>query len=212
MSLRVDEIFSTIQGEGADTGLPTTFVRLFGCNLRCTFCDQPQQANRKHIMSVAKVVDTVRSLRVTNVCITGGEPLIQEEIFSVIYELQTLGYNVSIETNGSIELEDSQTRSYRFVMDIKCPSSGVSEHNNYKNLQVLQPKDEVKFVIANREDYDFAKKVLYNYPTKAKIILSPMFDPEFKQTIGSDLAEWLVKDRIHKAKIGIQLHKVINVK
>lgn len=209
--LRVHEIFSTIQGEGYDTGIPCTFVRLFGCNLKCQYCDQPQFKDDLKKMSASKVIDEVRKLRVKNVCITGGEPLLQEEIFVVIYELVALGYNVSIETNGAIELEDyANVRSYKYVMDIKCPSSGVSDANLYSNLAKLHTTDEVKFVIANREDYDFMLKTLRKYPTKAKILLSPMFDYKNKQTIGKDLCEWVLKDRLN-VRIQIQLHKILGV-
>ena len=184
--LKVHEIFSTIQGEGYDTGLPCTFVRLWGCNLKCSFCDQPQAKCDIHRMSVESVVNEVRKLRIKNVCITGGEPLIQEE------------------------LEDTVRRSHKYVMDIKCPSSGVSEYNNFDNLGILHPSDEVKFVIADRQDYDFMKRVLREHPTKAKVLLSPMFDPHNKQHVGMLLSSWVLKDRLD-VRIQIQLHKVLGV-
>lgn len=208
--LKVHEIFSTIQGEGYDTGLPCTFVRLWGCNLKCSFCDQPQAKCDIHRMSVESVVNEVRKLRIKNVCITGGEPLIQEEVFSLIYELNNLDYHVSIETNGSIELEDTVRRSHKYVMDIKCPSSGVSEYNNFDNLGILHPSDEVKFVIADRQDYDFMKRVLREHPTKAKVLLSPMFDPHNKQHVGMLLSSWVLKDKLD-VRIQIQLHKILGV-
>ena len=209
--LKIHEIFSTIQGEGYDTGIPCTFVRLWGCNLKCDYCDQPQSKEDLKKMSVGKVVDEIRKLRVHNVCITGGEPLVQEEVYALVYELVSLNYNVSIETNGSIEIPDTQRRSYKYVMDIKCPSSGVMVANRYENLEVLHPSDEVKFVIANRDDYDFMKRILRKYPTKAKVLLSPMFDLENnKQTIGRELCEWVLKDRLN-ARIQIQMHKILGV-
>lgn len=208
--LRIHEIFSTIQGEGYDTGIPCTFVRLFGCNVKCTYCDQPQCKSDLKKMSVGKVVDEIRRLRIKNVCITGGEPLIQEEVYTLIYELVCLGYAVSIETNGTVEIPDTVRRSYKYVMDVKCPSSGVHHKNLFSNLQVLHPSDEVKFVIANEEDYKYAKSVLRKYPTHAKVLLSPMFDPNLKQTIGKDLCEWVLRDRLD-VRIQIQMHKVIGV-
>ena len=209
--LRLHEIFTTIQGEGYDTGIPCTFVRLWGCNLKCEYCDQPQKKEDLKKMSVGKVVDEIRRLRIKDVCITGGEPLLQEEVYALVYELVSLNYNVSIETNGSIEIPDTQRRSYKYVMDIKCPSSGVSNANLYSNLEVLHPSDEVKFVIANRDDYEFMKKILRKYPTKAKVLLSPMFDLENnKQTIGKELCEWVVKDRLN-VRIQIQMHKILGV-
>lgn len=208
--LRVHEIFSTIQGEGYDTGIPCTFVRLFGCNVKCLYCDQPQCKEDMKKMSVSKVLDEIRSRRIKNVCITGGEPLLQEEVYTLIYELICLGYNVSIETNGTIEIPDTQRRSYKYVMDVKCPSSGVHTKNLFSNMKVLHPSDEVKFVIANEEDYKYAKSVLRKYPTKAKVLLSPMFDPNLKQTIGKELCEWVVRDRLN-VRIQIQIHKVLGV-
>ena len=208
--LRIHEIFSTIQGEGYDTGIPCTFVRLFGCNVKCTYCDQPQCKSDLKKMSVGKVVDEIRRLRIKNVCITGGEPLIQEEVYTLIYELVSLGYAVSIETNGTVEIPDTVIRSYKYVMDVKCPSSGVHHKNLFSNLQVLHPSDEVKFVIADEEDYKFMKSVLRQYPTHAKVLLSPMFDPNLKQTIGKDLCEWVLKDRLD-VRIQIQMHKVLGV-
>lgn len=209
--LRVHEIFSTIQGEGYDTGLPCTFVRLFGCNVKCSYCDQPQYPCDLKRMTPANVVSEVRKLRVNNVCITGGEPLMQEEIFVVIYELVALGYNVSIETNGTIPLEDySNKRSYKYVMDVKCPSSGIADKNYLANLNELHTTDEVKFVIADREDYDFMKGIINKYPTRAKILLSPMFDVNQKQEIGKDLCKWVLEDRLN-VRIQIQIHKVLGV-
>lgn len=208
--LRIHEIFSTIQGEGYDTGIPCTFVRLYGCNVKCSYCDQPQCKEDLKKMSVGRVVDEIRKLRVKSVCITGGEPLIQEEVYSLIYELVCLGYAVSIETNGTIEIPDTVRRSYKYVMDVKCPSSGVHSQNLFRNLKVLHSSDEVKFVIANEEDYNYMKAVLQKYPTKAKVLLSPMFDINLKQTIGKDLCKWVLRDKLN-VRIQVQIHKVLGV-
>lgn len=210
--LHYHEVFASIQGEGTDTGKPCVFVRLFGCNLKCVYCDQPQNPCDSKRVSEENLINQIRKFHINNVCITGGEPLVQQQVYSVIYELVSLGYNVSIETNGSIEIPlDMYNRSYKYVMDVKCPSSGMSKKNRYENLLVLLPKDEVKFVIANREDYDFAKRILRKYPTKAHILFSPMFDVNLKQDIGKQLCDWLIQDRIYNARIQIQMHKVIGV-
>lgn len=206
----IHEIFKTIQGEGYDTGLPCTFVRLFGCNLKCTYCDQPQKSTDAKAMSVESIIQEVKKLDVKNVCITGGEPLIQEECYVLIENLDRLGYNVSIETNGSVLIPRNFKRGYKYVMDIKCPSSKVHDKNILTNLTRLNSKDEVKFVIADRRDYNFMKDVLNALPTKAKILLSPMFDPNLKQTIGKDLCEWMLEDHL-EARIQIQLHKILGV-
>lgn len=211
------EVFRTIQGEGYDSGEPVTFIRLFGCNLKCVYCDQPQAKEDRKKTSVTKLVDKVRKFSLTgNVCITGGEPLLQEEVYPLIYELVNLGYKVSIETNGAILLPnyEEKNRSYKYIMDVKCPSSGASHYNKFENLEILQAKDEVKFVIGDRNDYEYAKKVLKKYPTKAKLLFSPMFDENNKTHIGQDLCNWLIEDNFNYGnfKVQIQIHKIIGVK
>lgn len=213
MNLNVHEIFATVQGEGYDTGLPCIFVRLYGCNVKCSYCDQPQcPKTDAHRMSIDKVMDSIRKYRCKYVCITGGEPLIQPSIFILIYELIANGFKVSIETNGTIPLEDDDHRKFKYVMDVKCPSSGVTTSNCYNNLKVLHMSDEVKFVVADRADYEFMKRILNKYPTKAKILVSPVFDYNNKQSIAKDLVEWLLEDHLFDVKLQLQIHKFIDVK
>lgn len=209
--LYYESIFSSIQGESRDTGLPTCFIRLYGCNLKCSYCDQPQKGKKVKRISIENIMEEVFRRKLRNVCITGGEPMIQDEIYPLIYELVSYGYNVSIETNGSIPLIDQTIRSYRFVMDIKTPSSLMHHKNKYDNLKILLPKDDVKFVIANREDYEFAKSILRKYPTKAQVLFSPMFNKDNKQYIGKDLAKWMIEDGLDNVRLQIQMHKIIGV-
>jgi len=151
--------------------------------------------------------------RIKNVCITGGEPLLQDDIYPFIYELVYKSYKVSVETSGCIPIDfDPYNRSFKYVMDIKCPCSGVTEKNVYENLVYLKPQDEVKFVIATREDYDFFKGVMKKYPTSAKILLSPMFDNSGNAVIGQQLTNWILKDRLLNVRVQIQMHKILNVK
>ena len=207
------EVFCSIQGESSDSGLPCIFVRLYGCPVGCSYCDQPQTPEQRKRISVENIVNKVRAFKgVKYVCITGGEPLIYQEVLPLTWELMHLGYKVSIETSGCVPIEDlNYRRSFKYVMDIKCPSSGVSEKNIFENLLHLQPNDEVKFVIANREDYDYMKKVLNKYPTQASILVSPMFDENQKAVIGSDLVNWILEDKLN-VRVQIQLHKIIQVK
>ena len=150
---------------------------------------------------------------IKNICITGGEPLIYKEVIPLTWELMHLGYKVSIETSGCVPIEVlGYKRSFKYVMDIKCPSSGVSDKNVLTNLGNLMPHDEVKFVIADEEDYKFAKRILRSYPTSAKILFSPMFDDKGKPMIGQKLIDWLLKDRFYYARVSIQMHKCIGVK
>lgn len=211
---RVDEIFTSIQGESTDAGKLCTFLRLFGCNVGCTYCDQKQSSKNLKRMSYEKVLQEITRRRVPNVCITGGEPLMQwGALLPLILELVSLNYNVSIETSGCYKIDiDNYVRKYKYVMDIKCPSSGVSDKNILDNLLALHSKDEVKFVISNRGDYDYALRVLRRYPTVATILFSPCFDEEGKPIIGQELINWMLKDHLNTARIQIQMHKILNVK
>lgn len=206
------EVFPSIQGESSSMGKPCVFIRLFGCNLRCVYCDQPQAPSDRKRISLENLVYKVMQYRIEDVCITGGEPLLQDEIYPLIYELVSKNFKVSIETNGSVVIpEDPYARSFKYVMDVKSPSSKVSTKNILSNLTRLQRHDEVKFVIADRKDYDYAKNVLREYPTKASILFSPMFDRDMKQHVGQDLCNWLIEDRIHRARVQLQMHKIIGV-
>lgn len=210
--LYYDEIFLSIQGESTDSGLPCIFIRLFGCPIGCSYCDQPQDKKDKKRISIQNVISILqRNYRwCRNVCLTGGEPLVQEEALPLVYELLSMGYKVSIETSGCVPIEERVRRSYKYVMDIKCPSSGVKHKNIYDNLLKLHTVDEVKFVVKDREDYDFMKSVIRKYPTSAKILVSPMFDPEKNPYIGEELVNWILDDHLD-IRIQIQLHKVLNV-
>lgn len=209
----LDEVFVSIQGESTDAGLPCVFVRLFGCNVKCNYCDQPQEACNRKRVSVGNLIQMIKKHRVPYVCITGGEPLIQDDIYPVIYELVSEGYKVSIETNGCVPIDPcTYNRSFKYVMDVKCPSSGVSNKNVLSNLGNLLPQDEVKFVIADENDYKFAKRILRSYPTSAKILFSPMFDENGKPVISQKLINWIIKDRLYYVKVQIQMHKCLGVK
>lgn len=208
-----DEIFQSIQGESSDSGLPCIFIRLFGCPIGCSYCDQPQDPDQRKRISIEGIMNKVAKFKgVKNVCITGGEPLIHSEVIPLTWELMHRGYKVSIETSGCVPIEDvGYRRSFKYVMDIKCPSSGVSDKNIFENILKLQANDEVKFVIGNREDYDYMKKVLKKHPTLASILVSPMFDENQKAVIGNELVEWILEDRLD-VRVQIQLHKVLEVK
>lgn len=210
MILTVSEIVSSVQGEGRYAGYPTTFIRMYGCNLRCRFCDSTYaNVGRRKKMSVETVLNYVFKMGNQHVCITGGEPLLQESIYCLVYDLVERGMHVSIETNGSVEIEDTlYKRSYNYCMDIKCPSSGMSTNNCYKNLGILQNGDEVKFVISDVVDYLFAKDIIKRYPTKAQLIFSPCFDVD-KKSNAHQLSQWVHEDKIPNSRLGVQLHKLI---
>ena len=211
--LHYDEVFASIQGESTDAGFPCIFVRLFGCNIGCSYCDQKQDSKDNKRISIGSLISKVEKFGIRNVCITGGEPLLQPEIYAVIYELVGKDYKVAVETSGCVYIDpDSYNRSYKYIMDVKCPSSGVSEKNVLINLANLHSKDEVKFVIADEEDYKYARKVLKCYPTSAKILFSPVFDEDNKPLIGNELVEWLIRDRLSFVRVQIQMHKILQVR
>jgi 7-carboxy-7-deazaguanine synthase len=210
--LYYDEVFASMQGESTDAGFLCVFVRLYGCNVGCSFCDQPQSKSMRKKISVENLMNLITEFGIKNVCITGGEPLLQPDVYAIIYELVEKGYKVSVETSGCVEIDpDNYNRSYKYVMDVKCPSSGVSHKNVLTNLATLQQKDEVKFVISDERDYNYATKILMNYPTSAKILFSPVFMQD-NPVIGKDLVDWLLRDKLYYVRIQVQMHKVLGVK
>ena len=211
--LVLSEIFASLQGESKYTGTPTTFIRLYGCNLHCKYCDSEyawKKGKRRNI-SLENLMSMVTQMGNKNVCVTGGEPLIQKDTLPFVYELCYNNYVVSIETNGCVPIEkDHYARSFSYCMDIKCPSSGMAKKNCYGNMENLSARDEIKFVISDYNDYIFAKGVLKQYYTLAPIILSPCFN-EAGESNAKELAEWMMADKIN-ARLGIQLHKILGIK
>lgn len=212
--LYLDEVFASIQGESTDAGLPCVFVRLFGCNVGCSYCDQPQNPKNRTKISIGNLISKVQRYGIRHVCITGGEPMLQwDAVYPVVLELTSMGYEVAIETSGCVKIDsDPYLRSFKYVMDVKCPSSGVSHKNVYDNLMNLQAKDEVKFVIADEEDYKFMKRILKQYSTPAKILVSPCFDENMHPLISHELIEWLLRDKLDTIRVQIQLHKCLGVR
>lgn len=211
--LYYEDVFLSIQGESTDSGLPCIFIRLFGCPIGCSYCDQKQDIKDKKKASIETIIHKVTKFKkVKNICITGGEPLIYSDVLPLSYELLGMGYKVSIETSGCVPIpKDAYRRSFKYVMDIKCPSSGVSDKNLFDNLLRLQFNDEVKFVIANREDYEYMKSILKKYPTSASILVSPMFNSKNRAVIGSRLVNWILEDKLN-VRVQLQIHKILNVK
>lgn len=210
--LFITDIFSSIQGESTDSGLPCTFIRFYGCPVNCSMCDTPQKPSESRRISIEHVIDRVITLRVPNVCITGGEPLVQKKLlYPLVYELLYNKFNVSIETSGCFALDPAPySRSYKYVMDVKCPSSGVSHKNVIENLKVLHFEDEIKFVIGNREDYEFARNFISSHKIISKILFSPVFK-DGNPVIGKELVDWILQDRLYQVRVQIQMHKIIGV-
>ncbi len=206
MSLIVNEIFHSIQGESIYSGRPCVFVRLTGCNLRCSYCDTTYAYDEGVEMNLTDVLKKVDFYNCPFVEITGGEPLLQDETPILISRLLEKGYEVMMETNGSLDINMVDERCIRIV-DIKCPSSGESEKNDLENLIRLNPKDQVKFVIGTRADYEYAKEI-----TRLKKPGFPMshilFSPVYGKMSHDKLAKWILEDRL-QVRLHLQAHKII---
>jgi 7-carboxy-7-deazaguanine synthase len=202
--LRITEIFHSIQGESSHAGRPCVFVRLTGCNLRCRWCDSEYTFTGGEKMSLDDVVAKVKGYGTNLVEITGGEPLAQGESLDLIKRLLDEGHEVLIETSGSIDITAVDRRA-KIILDIKCPDSGEVEKNRWANLDELEPHDEIKFVIADRADYEWAKQIIGKYRLdRWTVLLSPVWgEMDIKL-----LAEWMLEDRV-PARFQTQLHKHI---
>jgi len=204
--LKINEIYHSIQGESTSAGKPCVFVRLTYCNLRCTYCDTEYAFYDGKDMSVQKVIDEVEKYNCKLVEVTGGEPLVQmEECLDLMKNLCDLGYEVMIETGGSLSITDIDPR-VKIIMDLKCPSCGMEKKNLYENLQYLKPTDELKFVIGNREDYEWTKIILdkYNLHRKCEILFSVVFG-ELEPV---QLVNWILEDKLD-VRFQLQMHKFI---
>jgi 7-carboxy-7-deazaguanine synthase len=205
MALQVNEIFYSIQGESTFTGQPCVFVRLTGCNLRCRWCDTAYAFYDGEMLTVEQVLEQVRAYKCPLVEITGGEPLLQDEVHSLIDRLLLEGYEVLVETGGSLDVGRLDPRVVK-ILDLKAPGSGMDRLNNLDNLQYLDRKDQVKFVVADRGDYEWAKQIMAEHALaeKAQILFSPVFGELHPR----ELAEWILADRL-PARLQIQLHKYL---
>ncbi len=202
--MRITEIFFSIQGESSHAGRPCTFVRLTGCNLRCVWCDSEYTFTGGEKMSIDEVIERVRSYGCRLVEITGGEPLLQKDSFELIRRLCDDGYEVLIETSGSIDTSPVDERS-TIILDLKCPGSGEVEKNLWENLGRLRPRDEIKFVIADRADYEWAREVVKDRELDRWTVL---FSPVYGSLGLEPLARWILADRL-SVRLQTQLHKEI---
>jgi len=205
MALVVNEIFRSVQGESTYSGCLCTFVRLTGCNLRCSYCDTPYAYEQGDAMTVEEVLQRVRRYGTRLVEITGGEPLLQDETPELVQTLLRAGHQVLVETNGSLDMGALPEGAVR-VVDIKCPGSGMSERMLWENFEHLRPADQVKFVITDRHDYDWAKDVVERYDLAEQVTV--LFSPAFERLRAEELANWIVHDNL-PVRFQVQLHKVV---
>lgn len=204
--LKVNEIFYSIQGEGTSTGLPCVFVRLTYCNLRCTYCDTEYAFYDGKDMTFTEIIDEVKKYDCKLVEITGGEPLVQmDECLTLMNQLCDAGFDVMIETGGSLSIKEIDER-VKIIMDLKCPSSGMEKKNLYENINYLKSTDELKFVIGSREDYDWTLEMIKKYQliNKCEILFSVVFG----KLEPVQLVNWILKDKLN-VRFQLQVHKFI---
>lgn len=205
MRLRLTEIFYSLQGETASSGLPTVFIRLTGCPLRCKYCDTTYAFQGGKWLDIEAICQTVKSYSTPYVTVTGGEPLAQKACLYLMKELCDEGYIVSLETSGALPLFEVDNRVIK-IMDIKTPASGEVEKNLWENLQTLSSKDQIKFVICDYEDYLWSKSLISKHQLNKNCQI--LFSPSYGQLQPKDLADWILADQL-PVRFQIQLHKFL---
>ena len=205
MKLKINEIYYSIQGESSYMGKPCIFIRLTYCNLRCSYCDSEYTFHEGNDMSIDKIVDEIKKYPCKLIEVTGGEPLFQKNCINLLEKLVELKYDVLLETSGSLSIKDVP-KAVVNIIDFKCPSSNMKKKNYWRNIQFIKPEDEVKFVIGNKEDYDWAKKKIdqYNLINTCTVLMSPTYKKIEPKTI----TKWILKDGLD-IRFQIQLHKEI---
>ena len=205
MSLRITEIFFSIQGETSKIGLPTVFIRLTGCPLRCQYCDTSYAFYGGEVMLFKDIIHQVTKFNCKDMCVTGGEPLAQANSKKLLKDLADLDFQVSLETGGSISLKEVDER-VKIIMDIKTPDSGESTKNRWENLELLKQTDELKIVICSREDYQWSKEIIEQYKISEKCPI--LFSPCAESIDPRDLAEWILTDQL-PIRFQMQIHKIL---
>jgi len=202
--MKIYSIFKSLQGEGLTIGAPTTFIRTSGCPLRCTYCDTPQAFDKGEQIALEAIMKRVGQLRCRHVCLTGGEPLAQKDAPKLVKKLLDEGYHVVLETNGAMPLDELPcVENLTISMDIKCPSSGEAEKMLFENIEALGPTDQLKFIVADDRDYEYAKEILKEYAPRCEVVFTPVGGKDLKA-----LAENVLRDGLD-ARVLPQLHKFI---
>ncbi len=203
--LKVNEIYFSIQGESSKSGMPTVFVRLTYCNLRCSYCDSEYAFYEGKEMELDDLVAEIKKFGCGLVEITGGEPLFQKESLDLMKRLCDDGFSVMLETGGSLPVDDVDKR-VMIIMDLKCPSSNMAKKNLYANIDLMKPADEIKFVIGSLEDYEWSKEIISKYDLNSKC--SILFSAVFGKLEPVKLVEWILKDKLN-VRFQLQIHKYI---
>ena len=205
MAIKIYEIFHSLQGETSRFGLPTVFVRLTGCPMRCTYCDTDYAFSGGGNMQIADLLQKVAQFGTKYVTVTGGEPLAQKECLVLLTALCDVGYSVSLETGGAMDIANVDTR-VSIILDIKTPASNEEKNMLWTNLEHLKPTDEIKFVLCNREDYDWAKTKIIALKLTEKCPI--LFSPSYHDLPANQLAEWVLADKL-PVRMQVQLHKIL---
>jgi 7-carboxy-7-deazaguanine synthase len=204
-TLRITEIFYSVQGETRTVGLPTVFVRLTGCPLRCQYCDTAYAFHGGNKIAIDEILTEVKKYNAKYVTVTGGEPLAQKPCLSLLKRLCDENYEVSLETSGAMSVADVDQRVVK-VLDLKTPGSGEESKNDWSNLSHLLPHDQIKFVICNETDYEWAKQILTQHDLADRCQV--LFSPSYQQLPPGDLADWILRDQL-PVRLQIQLHKYL---
>ena len=202
-TLNITEIFYSLQGEAKEVGIPTVFVRLTGCPLRCNYCDTAYAFKGNNPLSIQHILDEIAQYKTQYVCVTGGEPMAQSNCLKLLDALIENDYKVSMETSGSIDIAPVNSK-VSIVMDIKTPSSTEEHQNRYENLSILKTKDQLKFVIASRSDFDWCTEMLENYEVESEVLFSPVYE----SLRPVELADWILEKKLN-VRLQVQLHKVL---
>jgi len=204
-TLRINEIFLSLQGETSKTGLPTAFIRLTGCPLRCSYCDTEYAFHNGDRLTIAQILQTISTYRTRHVTVTGGEPLAQKTCHDLLEQLCNEDFEVSLETSGAMDISSVDPRVKK-ILDLKTPASGESDKNRYENLEYITEQDEIKLVICNRDDYEWARKVLAD--KQLNEYCEVLFSPSHNELDAKRLADWILEDRL-PVRFQIQLHKYL---
>lgn len=203
--LKINEIYFSIQGESSKAGLPCVFIRLTYCNLRCSYCDTEYAFYEGEDKSIEEILTEVKKYDCRLVEITGGEPLFQKECYMLMEKLCDEGYEVMLETSGSLPIKNIDKR-VMIIMDLKCPSSKMMKKNLYENIEHIKPNDEIKFVIGDRNDYDWSKEIINKYDLTNKCGI--LFSVVFGKLEPVNLVNWIIEDKL-KVRYQLQMHKII---
>ena len=203
ITLNITEIFYSLQGEAKEVGIPTVFVRLTGCPLRCNYCDTAYAFKGNNPLSIQHILDEVAQYNAQYVCVTGGEPMAQSNCLKLLDALIDNDYKVSMETSGSIDIAPVNSK-VSIVMDIKTPSSTQEHQNRYENLSILKNKDQLKFVIASRSDFDWCTEMLENHAVESEVLFSPVYE----SLRPVELADWILEKKLN-VRLQVQLHKIL---